>query len=694
MPNAIPQVVRSPVDGIRSSDHELMMKIEAEYQRAYEADTKNRERSYRNWRAYIALDGGQWPEIDLANIRTEDRNAVQFNIIGPKVDTLAASLAAESYDLDWKPIKGVRNSLTESVKNAWFSDKELCNYDSEIELIARDGLVQKGVLKMQENGDHDPLLNIAFKRAMPGHVIFDPHWITENDKDCMKAWEMFHIPAMQIADHYGINSVLIDEAVRQQRKYGFDYEEYDPDFSQQLQLGIRGSLYRVIEYHWMEHIKIKRLVGNILGTNEFLPFPITKDHNALERYMVSNDIDPFTIKETPYTDKIHKYAAICPELTHKILEHGVSRIQPKRLPYFQFSANRGLGKDKGIVDDIMDIQDTINRRESKLTDMIETAQGGGKLVNRDLFRSPEARARFQKFANDPKYIEFVDGEELSKEKSIQYINSNQYPSQIINQLERMYEIVDKISKVPAAMEAMSESTNESGVLFNRKLQVARLSSATIMGRMKRLRVNLAEAYYWQFQLTYNGPEREFSTADGKHKTVLNERIFDPETEKRYIKNRPNMIPRVVVIATEARNSPNQMLADQALYSELFSNSAQTNPDYANIFYEQLLMSMPLGEDVKAQVAEINLLKRISTRKKILAELANFDATEKQSLLMSAQAATQLGQILAQAGVAPQPNVEDSLIEDEESPEQIPQDFGADESEEFEQTASPQPEGVA
>lgn len=688
-----PAIITPHYDNVRSSDHELMVKIQAEYQRAYDADARNRERSYRNWRAYVAIDGGQWPEEDLAVLKAEERNAVQFNIIGQKVDTLAASLAAEDYDLDWKPIKGVRNSLTESVKNAYYADKELCNYASSVGLVTRDGMVQKGVLKMKESSDHDPLLNVDFQRMMPGHVIFDPHWITDDDADCMKAWEMFHLPADRISSHYGINSSLIDQAVRQSKKYGNDYTEYDPDFSEQLQLGIRSNLYRVIEYHWMEHIKTKRLVGKVLGTKNFMPFPITTDHNALNNYMLINNIDPFSIKETPYTDKIHKYAAICPELTNKVLEHGVSRIQPKRLPYFQFTANRGLGKDKGIVDDMFDIQDTINRRESKLTDMIETSQGGGKLVNRDLFRSPTDRERFKKFANDPKYIEFVDGEELTKEKAIHYLNANQYPAQIINQLERMYDVVDRISKVPAAMEATSESTNESGVLFNRKLQVARLSSATILSRAKKLRVDMATAYYWQYQLTYNGPEREFSTQDGKYKTILNERIFDPVTAKRYIKNRPNMIPRVVVIASEAKNSPNQMLADQAMYSELYQMSAQSNPDYAGIFYEQLLSSMPLSDEVKARVEEISVLHKIRDRKKILAELSNFDATEKQSMLMSVQASTQLGQILGQMGQQPQPNIEDSLVEEEAIPQELPQDIVEDAD--FQQVDAnlPSPEGA-
>ncbi len=348
----------------------------------------------------------------------------------------------------------------------------------------------------------------------------------------------------------------------------------------------------------------------------------------------------------------------------------MSRIQPQRLPYFQFTANRGLGKDKGIVDDIFDIQDTINHRESKLTDMIETSQGGGKLVNRDLFRTPTERERFKKFANDPKYIEFVDGDELTKERAIHYLNANQYPAQIINQLERMYDVVDRISKVPAAMEAMSESSNESGVLFNRKLQVARLTSQTIMGRMKKLRENLSEAYFWQWQLTYTGPEREFSTSNGEHKTILNERVL--KDGKIFVKNRPDMIPRCVVICTESQNSPNQTMADQALYSELFNLSSKTNPEYANLFYQKLLSSMELDEDMKVRVAEVAFLQRIRDRKKILAELANLDATEKQSLLMSLQASAQVGQMMGQMGMqAPPSQVEDAMVAEDEIPQDPP-----------------------
>ncbi len=299
MSTSSPMVIRNPYEHISSSDHYLMTKIQAEYQRAFDADFRNRERSFKNWRAYMAIDGGQWTKDELAELKAEERTAVQFNIIGQKVDTLAASLASEQWDLDWKPMEGSRNSLTEAIKSSWHSDSELCQYETQVGLVARDGMVQKGVLKMIENSDYNPLLNVAFKRMMPGYVIFDPHWITDDDKDCKRAWECFHLSAKKIADHYGTSSPMIDQAIKQWKRFGGQYEEYDPDFSLQLQLGVRGHLYRVIEYHWMEEMKTTRLVGKVIDSPNYLPFPITKDHNELENYMVINNIDPFTIFESP-----------------------------------------------------------------------------------------------------------------------------------------------------------------------------------------------------------------------------------------------------------------------------------------------------------------------------------------------------------------------------------------------------------
>lgn len=670
----MPNIIRSDYSKIFSSDYELVYKIYNEFLSAYRADEQNRKRSYRNWQQYFAIEKTQWPEISRMKLIEQNRHASQYNIIGPKVDSLVGSLMQEQFDLDWKPIEGARNSLTEAVKSSYYADKEICNYDKNFEAVIRDAMIYMGVLKVCMSDRHNPLRNIAMRRVEPGYVIFDNTWVSDDDDECEKAWEVFHLSALEIAEKYNIMTPQLDQEIKIQKKSGITFEANYTDPNQIVMESKRGHLHRVIEHHYIKKIKTTRVIGQRMDSERWIPFPITEDKAKLEKYMVDNNIDPMTMMDSPYTDRIHKIETIAPEIIEeKILEKGVSRVQTRRLPYIQLTANRAFGQNKGIVDDLYDIQQTINKRESKLTDIISTATGGGKLVNKDLFDTPEKRERFRQKANDPSYVEFVDGDEMTKERAIQYINQAQYPSQIIEQLTRMYDIVDRVSKVPAALEAVSENANESGILFERKVQVARINTITLMNRIRDFYKKSAEAYYWQWQTAYNGPERMMSTADGKHMAILNRRVFNKEDGKIYIQNRPDQIPRCHVIATESKSSPNKVIRDRAIYSELYNLSTQTNPEYASFFFELILNTMDLDDDKKNRLNEISQLQQIRDKMRITTEMSNLAATASQSELVGLQ--TQLGiqQLMQQiqpqqtpVQQIPADEVEDAEFSDNES----------------------------
>jgi hypothetical protein len=670
----MPNFLRSSYSDIFSSESEQVKKITDEFQRAFEADQRNRDRSYENWKAYFAVDGGQWKDIVRERLNQNNRHAAQYNIIGPKVDALTGSLIQESFDLDWKPIEGVRNSLTEAVKTSYYADSEIGNFEKAVEAVIRDGLIYEGNIKLVMNSKHNPLRNIDFVRGIPGYLVKDPYWISDDDDDLMKSWEVFHLHPEEIVQKFNVSSQRLDEMIRILKQSGNSYEQFSRDPNQLVQENLVGSLIRVIEYHWMEVRNTSRLIGQKVDSERWMPFPITEDKQALQKYMETNQIDPMSLIESPYEDRIHHVTTIAPEaVEHNFLEDGISKIQCGRLPYISFTSNRAFGQNKGIVDDLMDIQSTINKRESKLTDMISTAQGGGKLVNKNLFDGPVERQRFREKANDPSYVEFVEGEELSKERAIHYINSNQYPSQIINQLERMWDIVDRVSKVPAALEAISENSNESGVLFERKIAVARVNTITIMNRIRDFRKKMAECYFNQFQVAYNGPEREFTTIDGKRNVVLNRRVFNPKDGKIYVENRPDQVPRCHVIATESKSAPNKMIRDRAIFSELYNLSTQTNPEYASFFFELMLETMDLDENHKQRLSEISAIQKVRDKQRLRTEIDSLLSQSKIANFQGAEADMGLQQILGQLQGQEPEQIPQEAIPEEDVPEEPMQD---------------------
>jgi hypothetical protein len=400
----------------------------------------------------------------------------------------------------------------------------------------------------------------------------------------------------------------------------------------------------------METLQTRRIMGQKMNSNRWYNFPITKDKEVLKEFMFRNKIDPESMTDYDYQDKIHKIAIICPQITNtQLLANGISKIQCKRLPFFHFTVDRTFGKDKGIIDDVIDLQRTINKRESKITDMISTATGGGKIVNWDLFKNPEDRQKFLDNANDPAYIGWGDGDEMTKDRAMIYLNSNQFPSTLVDQLQRMYDIVNIISKVPAAMAAMTEGANESGILYERKLQIAQLGTLILDRRVENFYKSAIEAYLEQWPLAYKGFSREFSTRDGKHKIELNRRVFNYEEGRYYIQNRPEEIPRCSVILTKSANSPTNAMRKQAKFSELYNLATKANQaDDAEFLWQKILDTEDWSDEDKAEYEELKLMKKIKRYKRMEAEIANFDATAKQAMLVSLQSVMQLQQLTAPA----------------------------------------------
>jgi len=650
----MPNQSKIPYEILRSSDYDLITRVTAEFERAREADHFNRERCYTNWRAYFAIEGGQWPFEDIRKLNDVNRHAAQFNIIGPKVDTLAGELLNEKYDYDFRPVEGPRDSNVDAVNNTWHADKELCRYNEQIDQVVRDGLVYSGDLKMMISHKFNSMGNIYFKRVDPGFLVRDPYWYSDDDSECEKAWEVFHMDAIKIKRDYGVSNPIIDQAVEMLQRFGGDFSHPDENFNQRMQLQSIGHLYRVIEYHWMETFNTTRIVGQKTdGSNRWIPFPITDDDDRREQFMIQNLIDPETMMAANYEDKIHKFAIVCPQVSQtQVLRQGMGKIQCKRLPYFQFTSNRAFGKNKGIVDDIIDIQETINKRESKLTDLVSTATGGGKLANRDLFKTPDERSEFVKRANDPSYVGWVDGDELTNNRALHYLNTNTYPSTLINQLDRMWDVIDRVSKVPAAMSARSESANESGILLARKLAVARLGNVTLFNRLKAFKHDIGEAYFEQWPWAYTGEYREFATRDGKHKTVLNERVFNEAEGRWYIRNRPDQVPRCTVIVTEKPSSPSIAMGKQAKFGEFYNLAVQSKqPEYANFFFGEILKTEDFDDESSAELEILTALNRMRNLKRLDTEMKSMDASGKQADFAGAQAMTGLQQLMSAQGPA-------------------------------------------
>ena len=646
----------SIISHIQRSDSDLVRIIDNEFSEAVRANSRDIDLMIETWDSYMTLDGGQWEKTKLAKLSAELRQARSYDVIGPKVDTMAGALVSELPDMDWVPVEGERTTATDAIKDSWYADKELTNSEYEIMLTIRDGLVHCGWMQMVECQKYGKP-TVGFQRILPGFLVPSPYWIHDSDNYLQAVYKIGYMTPQEMADKYRAKEYEIIQAAKDIRRYGIEELPSSAYDERRRYMGRIGDHYKIIEKHWLEHIDTTRLVGVRIEYNHatgmptghvrWIPFPLTSDRQQLEHFAAVQGIDWETVEEVPYTDTIHRVTTIVPELTRDVvLEDGKSRIQPKRLPFYHFTVTRYNGRCKGIVATMLDPQRTINERESLVTELIDKANGGSQLVDENIFKDDKDRERFVKNSNKPGYKHFVDFSQ-SKGPPIQEVKPSQYPSTLLDQIGRMYDVVVPLtSRVSDSMSAVSQS-GKSGILFEREIQINRIGNLLLDKGVKQMMDNMADGYFFQWQLSYAGMQREITSRDGKRKTVLNERFVD-SYGREMIRNAVGYVPRCRALVTESTRSPTYQMRYRMIFSEILQQiNPQLNPEHYNYVFNKFMSTLDLPEKDKAELESINRMMDTKAKMNFVQQIMALHASTKSAGVQAAQADMQLAMIMQQ-----------------------------------------------
>ena len=632
------------------SDYEIVTKVSSEFDRHYQVKYNDIRRAAHNFRGYQGLDGGIWDDKDLEKLTLEDRTAYVFNLLRMKVDTLTGTEVAEKLDLDWQPLDRANAAASNLIKDLYDVDKELWDFEYHRALAMRDGNVMSGELEIMIDRSKNGLPYVRFVRIDPAYFVRDSDWLSDDEEDCDSAFKVFFLTPMQLRRMFKAKGPMIDQAIDRIRRFGKTPEAGQNPF-EQVSREIKGDTYRTIMHYWIDYKSVESLYGRVIGKYSRIKFPDGLDDELRERFMMEQKIDPFTLRTLKHEQKVNMTTTICPTLVQDaLLGNGKSEIQVGRLPQFHYTFMRAEGRDIGLVDTVKHINQLIQKDESKISDLIATAQGGPLAVNRDAINSPSDREKITKGANDPSLVIWGDGEEMRKGKVFERIPGAQIGSEVGQRIDRMWNIVDRVSSVPAVMETMADS-GDSGILYDRKLQVARLS-LTLQYKYNALMQNRqGEAYLNQVRQTYNGPLRVFNSKDGKNQVVLNER--EAKNNSIYIKNAPMLLPRCAVYVTESSQSLNRQTALRGVLFNLFQQVAQSHPEFAALMVREVVRTVTINDPkVEARMDAIMDMQEIRDFAKFKADIAGLEAGTQNSILQVLMAKMQTMQIMAQLGPEP------------------------------------------
>jgi len=663
MPN--PYIMKIGRNNLSSNTEEIIL-IENEFREALIAHTSDMNLMYESWDAYMGFDNGVWDKKKLLKLNDQNRIVRTFDIIAPKVDILAGSIIAELPDIDWTPVEGQKTSATEAIKDSWISDKELSNSEYEIMLTIRDGLVHIGWCQLVESNKYGKPV-IGVQRILPGYFIPSGYWVQDSDRHLETGYKIGYLTPSNMKTKYKTKSVEISDAIERMKKQGRDALPSNAYEQRRRYVGQIADHYKVIEKHYVEHVDTTRLIGakvetdpatgELTGIVRWVPFPITQNRSILEHYAAVNNIDWETVEETPYSDTIHKVKTVVPEFTRSImLEDAKSKIQTKGLPFYHFTVLRYNGRNKGIVAAMLDPVRTMNERESMITELISKANGGARIIDESIFRSPEEKEAFRANANNPGYNHFADLSQSNRADPVIHINSNQYPSQIIDQIKRIQDnVIPVVSRVSDSLSAVSEP-GKAGILFEKEIQVNQIGNLLMSKGIKQMMDGIGEGYFFQWQIAYAGIEREITTKSGKI-VKLNERFRD-STGREMIRNAVGYVSRCRALVTESPNSPTYQMKYRLIYSEMLKNiNYETQPDQYNFIFNKLIKTLGLPDIESVELEAMNRKIEIKSMMSYVQQIMTIHAGTKMASLEAANADLQLQSIMQQlqaSGASQQP----------------------------------------
>jgi len=648
-------ILRGDYKVVRNSNDDMVKAVEREFDEDVTFFTQETDRMYDAWGAYIAIDGSSWEREKLQALRERNATALSFNLLGSKVDTLAGSIVSDMPDSDWVPAEGERSSVTEAIRPSYYQDKELTNWDAALIEVIRDGLVHIGWARLGETKKYNPRGNISLTRVVPGMFIPARNWKSGDDRDLMRGTMVGYYTAEGLAHKYEAKGDDIRRAMEDAKRNAAPMPQNAAMLRQRYARQV-GDEYMVIESHWVELLRKKRLVAQRMNTNTWIPFPleIGDDQQLCLMFAQENQLDMSSAIVEDYEDMIHHVSTVCPGLsTTLLLENEKSRIQPKGMPFYHFSVADYNGMHKGVVGDIMALQRTVDQRLTYEHEAMAKANGGATFWNKSLFADD---AEWQAFVQNKNKLGAaikadLDGVQKIKERIDPEFNMQNVHQNLATMIR---ELLPMVSRVSDSMSAVSD-TSTSGILFERQYQINRIGNLLMDKGVKQLVNNIGEGYFYQWQLTYGDDEpRQIPSRDGKRGVTLNERVLIGLDEAGNfvwgIANNPRYAPRCRVLVTESARAGTQQIYRRHLLSDMLGilmKSPEANMAQIQAMFKEFVSTADFGEKMKAAVETAAQLDAMRVQMQVITDLAAMNAKTKESGAMALQFDIQARQLLQQ-----------------------------------------------
>jgi hypothetical protein len=198
-----------------------------------------------------------------------------------------------------------------------------------------------------------------------------------------------------------------------------------------------------------------------------------------------------------------------------------------------------------------------------------------------------------------------------------------------------------VSRVSDALSSISD-TGDAGILFERKFQTNMIANTLMNRNMRQFINNVAESYFYQWQITYADQEKEVTFRDNKTSITLNKNVGD------LVYNSVRNVPRCRVVISENTKSQTYQMRWRSVWAEILPT---INPDKLPAHYafaiDKFFETMPLNDDDKGTLKTLNELMMMIARLELVSKATGAQTQSQNNTMQGLQIDMQIQQIMSQ-----------------------------------------------
>jgi hypothetical protein len=411
----------------------------ASFRRAYDAKHQKWMADADRCESFFA--GEQWDEADLKELADTKRPALTLNLIRPTVSAILGQYINKRASFNIKPRSDGDDQIADVLNKVLLQVCDQNNFEHVERMVFTDGVVSdRGYFDVRMDYDEDPQGIICIESIDPQEVVVDPQ-AKEYDPD---SWREVYITKWMSKDD--ISVLYGDEKAEEARQnaltsaFGVNFVEYSrrntfgvPDYGFQYGAVPAGDRdvrrIRVIERQYFRMDTYKVAVNTATGEETPVPADATPEDIAAFEELTGNRV--ITKEERKVRWTITAAGVVLFDDWSPYKHFTV-------VPYFpQFRR----GKPLGVVRDLLDAQEQVNKLSSQALHVVNTTANSGWIMDEGAVTNmtPEELA-----ANGSKtglVVVKVPNKELTK------IQPNQIPTGLMNLAASSQDFLKRISGV-------------------------------------------------------------------------------------------------------------------------------------------------------------------------------------------------------------------------------------------------------